>query len=137
MGFFQKLNKNENENEPKKGMNHNKKDYGEELRLFFRQPQYRGINPSQEIVFVFRNSGKHEVYLYKTNSQESLLELWTNYRTNPSKFGQLFSVKTSVESARILCNKPRGPIAGYTVCDFTDTPEENNENNEVNENGES
>lgn len=132
-----------------RGQNKELKSYEDELRIFLRQPQYKNINPSQELVFIFRNSLAHEVYLYKTNSQESLLKLWNDYHNNSNKFGILFSLCTSVKDAKVKCNNPRGPIAGYTLVDYTDkdynekvesdSDETVNEEtiNEVDQNGES
>jgi len=85
------------------------------------------IDPAKEVITIFRNAPKNEVYLYKTESYDDLLKLWIDSKEDPRTYGRFFSFKNDMESAQAACNSDHGPLKRCKVIDRT---VDNNETNE-------
>ena len=106
------------------------KSYERELLIFLKEYHIKSkkdIDPAKELVFMFRLATKHEVHIYRSTSYEELLKLWNDYYENTSNYGNIYSIKFSVDEALAECRKNRGPIRTYTVEDVNETVKENGE----------
>ena len=85
------------------------------------------IDPTKEVITIFRNAPKNEAYLYKTESYDDLLKLWIDSKESPRDYGRFFAFRKDLESALATCNSDHGPLKRCTVVDRTADNSETNE----------
>ena len=81
-----------------------KKKYQKELDELLKQDHFKDLDPNKEIWSLWRNLKKKEMYLYKTESYEALLQLWLNSKEDPDENGRYCSFQLSENSAHSVCN---------------------------------
>ena len=77
------------------------KNYKKELDELLKEKNIKG---DEEIWSLWRNLKKKEMYLYKTESYEALLQLWLNSKEDPNENGRYCSFQASKNSAYSVCD---------------------------------
>jgi len=91
------------------------KNYKKELDELLKEKNIKG---NEEIWSLWRNLKKKEMYLYKTESYEALLQLWLNSKEDPNENGRYCSFQASKNSAYSVCDSK--PFKNLKLIDKTE-----------------
>jgi len=91
------------------------KNYKKELDELLKEKNIKG---DEEIWSLWRNLKKKEMYLYKTESYEALLQLWLNSKEDPNENGRYCSFQASKNSAYSVCDSK--PFKNLKLIDKTE-----------------
>ncbi len=81
------------------------------------------INPNSTVITLTIRPIYKQILLYKTESYEELLDLWTKINDDPSKYGRFFTFQPSKEGAMSIATSGRGMLKHYYVIDRTEKSE--------------
>lgn len=94
-----------------------KKKYQKQLDDLLKEDHFKDLDVNKEIWSLWRNVKKKEMYLYKTESYEELLQLWLNSKENADEYGRYCSFQKTKESAYNVCSSK--PFKNLKLVDKT------------------